>query len=191
MCSSMKPAEAGRLVLVVGPSGAGKDTLIGAARKVLADEARFHFPIRFVTRPSDPTEQTHLVAPEDFHSMRREGAFALHWEAHGHCYGIGRDIEDVLRTGVHVIANVSRTVVEGTRASYPGTLVLLINAAPDVRRRRIAGRARETAGEMSARNIRTVSSFGEADADIVIDNSAALDEAVEAFVSALRALHSC
>src|SRR6266403_915074 len=46
----------GRLVLVVGPSGAGKDTLLGLARAVCADDGSVIFPRRAVTREASTFE---------------------------------------------------------------------------------------------------------------------------------------
>ena len=78
---------AGRLVLVVGPSGAGKDTLIAAGRAALGEDPRFVFPRRVVTRPAVAALEDHeSVSPEAFAAARQAGAFALDWEAHGLCY---------------------------------------------------------------------------------------------------------
>jgi ribose 1,5-bisphosphokinase len=46
----------GRLVLVIGPSGAGKDTLIGLAQAACADGNDVVFPQRVVTREASSLE---------------------------------------------------------------------------------------------------------------------------------------
>ncbi|MGA7013248.1 MAG: phosphonate metabolism protein/1,5-bisphosphokinase (PRPP-forming) PhnN, partial [Pseudolabrys sp.] len=46
----------GRLVLVVGPSGAGKDTVITGAKAACAADSTFVFPRRVVTRPASDAE---------------------------------------------------------------------------------------------------------------------------------------
>jgi len=52
------------LVLVVGPSGAGKDTVIEGARAALGDDTRFRFVRRVVTRPVDPGGEAHEAVSE-------------------------------------------------------------------------------------------------------------------------------
>ncbi len=73
----------GRLVLVVGPSGAGKDTLLRLARAACADDHDIVFPRRIVTRASSADEDNIAVSPDEFRRARERGEFAVHWEAHG------------------------------------------------------------------------------------------------------------
>ncbi len=56
--SGQRPAAIGpgRLVLVVGPSGAGKDTLIGLAQAACAEDGTIVFPRRVVTREASASE---------------------------------------------------------------------------------------------------------------------------------------
>ena len=71
----------GRLVLVVGPSGAGKDTLLGLAQAALADDDDVVFVRRVVTREASAHENNVQVTPEAFRAAREDGAFAIDWDA--------------------------------------------------------------------------------------------------------------
>jgi ribose 1,5-bisphosphokinase len=67
----------GRLVLVVGPSGAGKDTLIDGARRALADDPSVVFPRRVVTRPTSISEDNTFACAEEFTQAVTDGRFSL------------------------------------------------------------------------------------------------------------------
>ena len=92
------------LVLVVGPSGAGKDTLLNAARAALAGDARFRFVRRVITRPAEAGGEDHEAVVGARNSPLRD--FALQWQAHGLRYGIPADVADDVARGVVVVANV-------------------------------------------------------------------------------------
>jgi phosphonate metabolism protein PhnN/1,5-bisphosphokinase (PRPP-forming) len=139
------------LLPVVGPSGAGKDTLLDAARARLAGDPRFAFARRVITRPAGAGGEDHLPATrEAFLAARDRGDFALWWEAHGLLYGIPREMEAALAAGRVVLANLSRTVLAEAAARYP-TRILLVTAPPELRAARLAARGREAAEDIAAR----------------------------------------
>lgn len=139
------------LIAVVGPSGAGKDTLMGAARAHLAGDARFVFARRAITRPAEAGGEDHeTLTPEDFAVRQAAGAFALSWQAHGLSYGIPRAIEDDLASGRVVVANLSRGVLVEAAQRYP-LLVVTITAPLPVLAARLAARGREQAADITAR----------------------------------------
>ncbi len=77
------------LILVVGPSGAGKDALIDGARQRLTATGAFYLTRRVVTRPLSAGGEDHeSVTAERFREMQAAGAFLLSWNAHGLAYGI-------------------------------------------------------------------------------------------------------
>lgn len=140
------------LVLVVGPSGAGKDTLLAAAREALAGDPRIRFVRRAITRPAEAGHEDHEPVTEaDF--ARRD--FALSWAAHGLRYGIPGDITDDLARGRIVVANVSRGVIATAAARFPARVVE-VTAPPEVLAARLAGRGREDAADIAARLARQV-----------------------------------
>lgn len=177
---------AGRLVLVVGPSGAGKDTLIAAGRAALGEDPRFVFPRRVVTRPAVAALEDHeSVSPEAFAAARQAGAFALDWEAHGLCYGLPATLIDDIAAGRVVVFNGSRAMILAAQAKFPDTGVLLVEATLQVRAQRLAGRGRESAAEVAARLAREVPQVPAG--AVRIDNSGALEDGIGRFVAALRA----
>ena len=144
------------LILIVGPSGAGKDTLINGARAALADNPRFRFVRRIITRPGDMGEEAHESVTEQAFELRREaGDFALTWRAHGLHYGIPADIAMDLARGRVVIVNVSRAVVAEAVARFP-VGVIEVGAPANVLARRLAARGREDAVDVARRLSRAI-----------------------------------
>lgn len=139
----------GRLILVVGPSGAGKDTLIDVARARLAGRADIHFARRLVTREAGAGEAHGTLSEADF--AARRDRFALCWDAHGLSYALGEDVRDWLEAGHTVIANGSRAALPVARARFARVAVVHVTAPPDVRARRLAARGRESEADILQR----------------------------------------
>ena len=146
----------GRLILIVGPSGAGKDTLLGLAKAACAEDAAIVFARRVVTREPSASEDNEQVSHEAFRQAIAQDAYAMHWEAHGHGYGLRRTIDDDIHAGRTVIANVSRTVIAAMRRAYAEVVVVSITAPPQVLAERLAMRARGSDGKLEQRLGRTV-----------------------------------
>jgi ribose 1,5-bisphosphokinase len=160
----------GRLVLVVGPSGAGKDTLLRLAQAACIDDHDIVFPRRVVTRESSAAEDNIAVSPDEFRRARDHGDFAVHWEAHGHSYALPLEINDDIRAGRAVVVNVSRTVIAALRQAYANVVVVAITAPPDVLAQRLAARARHSDGNITERLSRSVDDAA-AHADVTILNA--------------------
>jgi phosphonate metabolism protein PhnN/1,5-bisphosphokinase (PRPP-forming) len=176
------------LFLVVGPSGAGKDSLMDGARAALADEPGFVFAQRVVTRPAAAGGESHrAMTAEEFDDTKAAGAFLLSWAAHGLQYGISREVLDQLRAGSSVVANVSRGVIDEACRLYHRVVVILVTAPPEILARRLAARGRETEADIAER-LRRTPAADPAGADVrIIINDRSLAEGVAAFIKALRA----
>jgi ribose 1,5-bisphosphokinase len=146
----------GRLVLVIGPSGAGKDTLLGLVKAACADDSNIVFPRRVITRQAGVSEDNEELSMGAFREAAERGAFAVYWEAHGHCYGLRSAIDDDIRAGRTVIANVSRTVVGAMRRAYADVVVIAITAPPEILANRLASRGRGSDGKIEHRLGRVV-----------------------------------
>ena len=179
----------GSLVLVVGPSGVGKDTLIGGARVALENDKRFIFVRRLVTRPSGAVGEEHdSIEPKVFAEMEAAGRFALSWDAHNLRYALPLSLDTDLALGKIVVANVSRHVVAEACAKYPACSVVQISAEISRRAERLVARGRESGDQITSRLARESAPVPPGVDPIMIDNSGSIAIGVTAFVMALRAI---
>ncbi len=173
--------------MVVGPSGAGKDSILRYAQARFMGDARFIFPRRVITRKADTVAEDHdSLDAGSFDALSRQGAFALQWEAHGLKYGVRRDIDDQLRRGNIVIINVSRTIVPDTVRRYSGVVIAEISAAPEILLARITARGRETLSDTDARIQRSLPPLPAMPCTYRICNEGDLEDAGQAFCHLLE-----
>jgi ribose 1,5-bisphosphokinase len=172
----------GKLILVVGPSGAGKDSVIRYAMEKFKNDPRFIFPRRVITRQADIAAEDHdtmdVIA---FLAVKSQGGFALSWQAHDLHYGVPAQINSELDAGRHVIINVSRTVLPDMPKLYPNYIMVEVTASHEILAARIAARGRATDGNAVKRASRSVSAPSSDSHHFVIHNETSLREAGETF----------
>ncbi len=174
----------GRPFAVVGASGVGKDTLIGAVMRARPD---LYVVRRVITRPEDAGgEPFEGVTPEEFQRRADAGDFALSWVAHGLSYGIPTILDSVLASGRDAIFNGSRAALPLAVARYPRLRVLNIVADARVLAARLAARGREDAASRALRLGRADRALPDGLDVVEIDNGGALERSVEAFLTALQ-----
>ena len=127
---------------MVGPSGAGKDSLIQAAAETLAGNPSYIIARRAITRPADSDREDHEpVSVDEFRGRVERDEFMLSWNVYDTYYGIPLSYEEHLTAGRHVIANVSRTVVGPGVTNFPPAGVIQITAPREVLEARLRARA--------------------------------------------------
>ena len=178
----------GRLFAVVGPSGAGKDTLINGARARLSGDDAILFVRRTISRAADGVTEDHETITEaEFAAADAQGAFCVSWRAHGLCYGIPQEVRAHVTGGGTAVVNGSRRAMDDFAAAFGDALVVVeITARPEIIAQRLAARGRESAEEIEKRLTRSVGDWAYGLEPVVIDNSGELDAAVEAFVRLVR-----
>jgi ribose 1,5-bisphosphokinase len=183
--TSTEALSYGRLIYVVGPSGAGKDSVIAAASKIANKNNRLYFSRRYVTRIAVSDNGDLPVSAFAFAHYRQNGFFALDWDAHGFSYGIAATINTPLRAGLTVVVNGSRAYLPVALAKYPAMTVVHVSVPPQVAHARLIARGRENAASIAGRMGRTPPLPVPAAQLVNIDNSGALETAAQALVGVL------
>ena len=177
----------GTFIAVVGPSGAGKDTLIRSAMEKRPD---LIIARRVITRPPSDAETSEFITESDFQTRSRAGGFALSWTAHGLSYGIPTSIESDLTQGRHVLVNLSRGVIDQARRIFDPFQVLVITAPPAILAKRLAARGREDTADIAARLDRAAYTAPTGPDVTRIENAGDLNIATAALLAALPAKFS-
>lgn len=178
--------ERGTFIAIVGPSGAGKDTVLRGAMAALAGDARFVFARRIITREADAHEDHDTLTPETFRQMEEGGKFLLTWHANGLSYALPTHLGVALEAGQHVIANISRSMIGTIRARFHPCIIIEITASPDILAARLASRGREDGAMQAARVARGHAPNLAINPDVAIENNAAPEAAISALLAILK-----
>jgi ribose 1,5-bisphosphokinase len=147
------PVQTGaRLVYLIGPSGAGKDSVLDWLRERLPPGLPLHWARRTITRSAQAGAEAHeSVTEAEFDALQQQDEFALEWHASRLRYGIRKRELEPLQRGGWVLLNGSRAYQEQCRLRFPGMTVVHISASPEQLRRRLLARGREDARQVEER----------------------------------------
>ena len=174
----------GQLFVVVGPSGAGKDTLIAGA---MAANPALHWARRVITRPeSAGGEPFEGVTETEFDQRLAHGDFALHWQAHGLHYGVPLAELAPLHHGRSVVLNGSRGALAQGLAAYPDLIVLHITLPLPLLAQRLAARGRESLAEIPDRLARADTALPQGLRAVEIANDTTPEAGIARLSQALR-----
>ena len=178
----------GRLYYVVGPSGAGKDTLLRLARESLDGSIDLVFAHRYITRPHQDKNENHVALSEKEFSLRAaRGAFAMQWDSHGYRYGVGIEIREWLAKGLCVVVSGSREYLPEALRSYPDMTLIWVSAPAVLLRDRLYRRGREEEDAIQERLARAEAYAVPPRApDLLVDNSGASETAARELAAYLR-----
>lgn len=178
---------AGTLLVVVGPSGVGKDRLIDHARRKLSGDPSVLFVRRTITRTAIAADEDHdHLSPEDFAVALAAGKFAVTWDAHGLRYGIPSSVREHLAQGGVAVINGSRAALSATCSAFGKVVVIHVTARPEILAARLAGRRRESEADISLRLQRAAIGLPDWVERIEIDNSGPFEVAAVAFLETIR-----
>ncbi|HEX3997227.1 MAG TPA: guanylate kinase [Pirellulales bacterium] len=145
----MPESSAGRLVVISGPSGVGKTTVVG---QVYPRCSRLVASVSATTRPPRPGEvdgrDYHFLPPEEFARRREAGEFLECCEVFGRGYWYGTlrsEVAPRLAAGKWVVLEIDVQGALAVLEQYPDALTIFIQPeSPEELERRLRGRNTES-----------------------------------------------
>jgi guanylate kinase len=144
----------GRLIVVSGPSGAGKDTLISDALEAIPELSLIASATTRKPRPGEVEGRDHVfLSREEFERWIEEGRL-LEWaEYSGNLYGTPRQsVEDLLEKGRSVILRIELQGARQIKERRPDAVLVFVRAPSlEETRRRLESRATESSESVESR----------------------------------------
>ncbi len=173
------------VILVVGPSGSGKDTLLRGAMQHFYANSRIHFVKRYITRKPDTNEDNYYLDREAFTLLEGAGFFISTWQAHNNCYGIAHHCISACHKDATLVCSVSRSVIRDFEIQCDNCTTIFVTAAIEVLKKRLQNRGREEKKDIEKRLSRAKIDV-EAKKLITFDNSEDLEHSMAAFNALLK-----
>ncbi|MCK8085636.1 ribose 1,5-bisphosphokinase [Vibrio sp. 1CM8B] len=183
-----KADKPGQLYYVIGPSGAGKDSIISALREQFVEDLVVAH--RYITRAADAGGENHVeLSDDEFFIRYSRNMFAMSWQAHGMSYGIGQEVYQWMDAGLSVVVNGSRAYLDAARELFGERLVpVVVSVNPEVLEARLRVRGRESEAQIALRLQRAVdycidsaSGSSALNNTLCIDNSGTLEQSIAQF----------
>ena len=170
-------AGPGRLIVLSGPSGVGKDTVLRALFRL---DPSLRYSVSYTTRPPRPGEVDgaaySFVDEATFRAMAERNEF-LEWaEVHGHLYGTSlKRIREALERSEDIVLKIDVQGAARVRRRVAGEAIFIFLMAPSSEelRRRLEERATEDQNSLELRVANAVAETAEApnyDHSIVNEN---------------------
>ena len=150
-------AAGAMIVIISGPSGVGKDTIIRLLKQLPANPGR-HFVVTYKTRRPRHGEADgvdyHFVDTAEFERLHGAGRLLEAAQVHGHWSGTPRDqVEAALVAGHDAVLKIDVQGADAIKHIVPEALRIFVAPPSDEdREARLAGRGTETAEELDRRN---------------------------------------
>ena len=181
------------IILVTGPSGSGKDSLLRHARAHFSAK-RLAFARRYITRPPDSNEDNYFVDEAGFQCLQNNSFFISTWQAHNNCYGIPWSEYRLAQTAqgagcqhAALLCSISRTAVADFEHRFQQVYTVLVNVPPEILAKRLRVRGRETEAQAALR-LERASLPLQARELVHFDNSAPLAESACRFIALLESI---
>lgn len=168
-----------KIVLIVGASGVGKDTLI----KAIKNDVKANFVTRYITRVPDVNESNYYIGKDDFDYLIKSGFFVSSWEAHGNIYGIS---QHSIKDGLNIIS-ISREAIKDFEKTFEDVTTIEIGIPKELLYIRLKNRGREDE-EAIAKRIKRSEQKIDAKNLIYFDNSKPIEQSKEEFISLLYSI---